>query len=248
MCKPASFVVTKNRVYWSKVSNGHENIISENNLQHLDKEDFVDLLRVEITPLGGDFTLKQSLWTYKVDQDFRPKWYQPKDTERRVRRALKDWRKWWYATQEGGDKVLQIAGHNSNQTAGRNSNQTACHYSNQTAGNESNQIAGNESNQIAGYNSTQTAGNESNQTAGHNSNQTACHYSNQTAGNESNQIAGNESNQIAGYNSTQTAGEGTLQIIRYYHNGWKCFTRIVTKEQANKKYKFSGSIWIEVIL
>ncbi len=208
MCKPASFVVTKNRVYWSKVSNGHQDIISENNLQHLDKKDFVDLLRVEITPYNGDFTLKQSLWKYKVDQDILPKWYQPEDTERRVRRALKDWRKWWYTTQEGGDNATQTADYNATQTAGDLSTQNAGNRATQTAGDLSTQNAGNRATQTAGCKATQTAGDL----------------------------------------STQTAGVGTLQIIRYYHNGWKCFTRIVTKEQAGKRYQFSDGIWVEVIL
>ncbi len=262
MCNPASFVMTEKRVYWSKKSNSHEDIISEFQLEELDQPTNVQLVRVEITPPNNDFTAKQSLWSFKTDQDILPKWYLPKDAERRIRRALKDWRTWWFSTQIAGNGSTQTAGYNSTQTAGNGSTQTAGDGSTQTAGYKATQTAGDISTQTAGYNSTQTAGNGSTQTAGDGSTQTAGYIatqtagyiatqtagynSTQTAGNGSTQTAGNGSTQTAGNGSTQTAGDGTLQIVRYYNNGWQCFHRVITEKEANKPYKFYNETWNEV--
>ena len=57
------------------------------------------------------------------------------------------------------------------------------------------------------------------------------------------QTAGYNSTQKAGSNSTQTAGKGTIQIIRYYDDGWKVKTRVITKQSANKPYKFTNGKW-----
>jgi hypothetical protein len=172
------------------------------------------------------------------------------------------------STQTAGNDSTQKAGHYSTQTAGINSTQTAGNYSTQKAGNDSTQkawnasiqTAWNDSTQTAGYastqtagiNSTQKAGNDSTQTAGNastqkawnDSTQTAGDYSTQTAGNASTQTAGNASTQTAGNDSTQTAGINSVQIILYWDRSkyvTKC--RVVTKEAANKPYKFYDGDW-----
>jgi hypothetical protein len=90
MCAPASFVVTKDKIYWSKKSDSHEEIISEYEL-HADGVRGANIVRVEITPVGGDFRLPLNEWNFKVDQDETPKWFDKEAAENRVRLELPNW-------------------------------------------------------------------------------------------------------------------------------------------------------------
>lgn len=69
-------------------------------------------------------------------------------------------------------------------------------------------------------------------------------FSSQKSGDYSTQTAGYRSTQTAGNRSTQTAGVGTVQIIRYYKNGWEVKTRIITEKEAGKTYRFENEDWI----
>lgn len=89
MCNPASFVLTKDRVYWSENSDGHEDIIKEFALSDTAKEP--KILRVEISPKDADYSLPLEKWTWKVDQDITPKWYVQAVDEKRTREELKKW-------------------------------------------------------------------------------------------------------------------------------------------------------------
>ena len=196
MCQPASFIVTKDNVFWKHGSNSHEQIMKENNLTDSKDQRPPDFVRVEITPPNNDFVLLFEKWVYKVDQDMLPDWYVKDFDEERIRKELPK----WYDSHIKG-QITDI--NNITQTAGYRSTQTA------------------------GYRSTQTAGDDSTQTAGYRSTQTA----------------GDESTQTAGYRSTQTAGVGTVQICRWYDNGWQVATRIITEETANKPYKCIKGVW-----
>ena len=95
MCRPASFVVTKSKVYWSKLTDSHEEIINEFNLNKLDSDPIrgANLVRVEISPRYGDLSRPLAEWSYKLDQPDRPEWYEATDTEARCRVALALWAK-----------------------------------------------------------------------------------------------------------------------------------------------------------
>ena len=93
MCKMASFVVTKKRVFWSETTDHHETIISDNKLKEQDVRGNYTFVRVEIAPPEGDFKLPISKWVYQLDQDVKPEWYDAKDVEKRCRFALKEWYK-----------------------------------------------------------------------------------------------------------------------------------------------------------
>ena len=105
----------------------------------------------------------------------------------------------------------------------------------------------------SGYKSTQKAGNWSTQKAGYKSTQKAGNWSTQTAGDESTQTAGDESTQTAGYESTQkagnwstqTAGVNSIQIGYWYDDSgdYQVVSRIVTKDMADKPYKFETGKW-----
>jgi hypothetical protein len=87
MCKYASFVLTKDQIFWSKKSESHEEIIRENSLCECDSSRIrINIVRVEISPVKvwGDL----SRWVYKVDQDNVPEWYDAKECEARTRKAL----------------------------------------------------------------------------------------------------------------------------------------------------------------
>ena len=90
MCQPASFVVTKDRVFWSKAHESHEEIIREYGL-HADGARGPNIVRVEISPEASDFTLPLDQWAFRLDQDDRPKWYDAAEVKRRVRESLPEW-------------------------------------------------------------------------------------------------------------------------------------------------------------
>jgi len=90
MCSPASFVLTKDRVFWSKKSDSHEDIIEEFGLSP-DGVRGPNIVRVEITPPEGDMRKPLKEWSYRVDQDKLPPWHDAKETEKRTRAELKEW-------------------------------------------------------------------------------------------------------------------------------------------------------------
>ena len=88
MCEFASFIITKDREFWSETDNSHTTIICENNL-HEDGPRGPNIIRVEISPTNK-IKVWPSLkaWKYKVDQDILPEWHIPETTEKRARAAL----------------------------------------------------------------------------------------------------------------------------------------------------------------
>lgn len=91
MCNPASFVLTKDQVFWSLTTDSHSDILFENNILEETNSDIVHVLRVEITPPDHDYSRPVSEWTFKTDQDVLPTWYDPIDDEARARKALPAW-------------------------------------------------------------------------------------------------------------------------------------------------------------
>jgi hypothetical protein len=93
MCKLASFVLTRDAVYWSRFSNSHTEIIREHGLCE-DVAYQPVLLRAEIAPIDYDYSRATAEWDYQVDQRVLPPWACRRYDEARVRAALKDWRKY----------------------------------------------------------------------------------------------------------------------------------------------------------
>jgi hypothetical protein len=90
MCKEASFVLTKDRAFFSKTSDSHDQIIIEHDL-HADGVGGPNVARVEIVPPGGDYRLPLDQWVYSLDQDIVPEWYDAEECEARVRQVLPEW-------------------------------------------------------------------------------------------------------------------------------------------------------------
>jgi hypothetical protein len=91
MCRPASFYLTRENIYWSKTSDSHTDIIREFNLREDDSRNAPSGVRIEVSPPGGNLSLPLADWVYEVDQDRTPAWYDSVDGENRARRALSDW-------------------------------------------------------------------------------------------------------------------------------------------------------------
>jgi hypothetical protein len=90
MCEPASFVLTKDCVFWSMFTDSHEDIIEEHKL-HADGVRGTNILRVEITPPRGNVAADAADWTFRLDQDIMPPWHDREEDENRTRIALIDW-------------------------------------------------------------------------------------------------------------------------------------------------------------
>ena len=99
MCNAASFVLVKNRVFWSKKTDSHAEIIKEFSLCESIRNESahtceVCVLKVEITPPrehAYDAPLNE--WVFRVDQDIMPKWFDAIADEKRARGALEEWAK-----------------------------------------------------------------------------------------------------------------------------------------------------------
>jgi hypothetical protein len=90
MCKPASFVLTKDRVFWSMHTDSHTEIIDEYGL-HEDGARGPNVVKVEISPDNEQLDSDPGTWVYKLDQDITPEWYDAEECERRARAALAEW-------------------------------------------------------------------------------------------------------------------------------------------------------------
>lgn len=91
MCNPASFVLTKDEVFWAPDSDSHTDILAFFKIPEEDNSNIVHTLRVEITPPGEDYSRPASEWTFRIDQDCLPIWYDLHDDEVRARKALDAW-------------------------------------------------------------------------------------------------------------------------------------------------------------
>jgi len=89
-------VETKDKMFWSEMTDSHHEIIEEFNLCESGVRG-VNVVPIEICPPDGDLSLPLSKWTYSVDyQEYSrdlPEWYDSERSEQRARAALKEWAK-----------------------------------------------------------------------------------------------------------------------------------------------------------
>ena len=94
MCNPASLVATKDRVFWSKTTDSHREIITEHNLCERGVRG-VNVVPLEIVPLGGNLSLPIKDWKFSIDyQGYDhelPEWWDDKKYEAMARAELKEW-------------------------------------------------------------------------------------------------------------------------------------------------------------
>ena len=88
MCKFASFVLTKDREFWSDTSDSHSEIISANNLHEWGSHG-PNIVKTEISPTNK---IKKwpslKAWNFRIDQDTLPDWADRDICEKRTRAAL----------------------------------------------------------------------------------------------------------------------------------------------------------------
>ena len=88
MCKFASFVLTKDQVFYSETGDSHSNIISQNNLNEWGTHG-PNIVKVEISPTDEIKTWPSlKAWAFRVDQDVLPEWADAETCEKRTRAAL----------------------------------------------------------------------------------------------------------------------------------------------------------------
>jgi len=93
MCEPASFVVTKDKVFWSKTSDSHDRIIQEYQLYPYGVRG-PNIIKVEIVPYPDRiFSTPLEEWIFSLDEDNDdlPQWFDREDVERRCRIELFLW-------------------------------------------------------------------------------------------------------------------------------------------------------------
>src|ERR1039458_7151765 len=88
MCRFASFVLTKDREFYSETEDSHSNIITENNLHEWGATG-PNIVKVEISPTDK---IKKwpslKAWNFVIDQDVLPSWADEEELEKRTRLAL----------------------------------------------------------------------------------------------------------------------------------------------------------------
>jgi hypothetical protein len=77
MCQFFSCVITKpKKVFYSEVSDSHEDIIKANNLDDSENGKLRELFcRIEVLPPNGDVFADFSLWKLRVDEQEKPTWF-----------------------------------------------------------------------------------------------------------------------------------------------------------------------------
>src|SRR5574343_52761 len=91
MCKPASFIVTKNQVLWLPDSDNHSDILTYFGIPDLDETP--EFVKVEISPVEELYNTPLSEWVFRVDQNRFPEWWNEKWGEKVCREELKAWLK-----------------------------------------------------------------------------------------------------------------------------------------------------------
>lgn len=92
MCEPASMIVTKENVYWSAVSESHEDIIAEFHLRDQMGGETA-IMRIGYKPPNGRFDSDTAAWPITKDQDLTPEWWDLEAATPRIGAALIAWQK-----------------------------------------------------------------------------------------------------------------------------------------------------------
>ena len=181
MCQPASLIITRNKVFWSRKTDSHDEIMREFGLND-EVANKITLVKVEITPPNGNMRIPIEQWQYQVDQDLLPDWYEknPDKHEKNARAALQDWHDakvflsgyheirdgqcWAYGSSRvkayGSSQVMACG--SSQVMAYGSSKVTACDSSNVTAY-DSSKVTAYDSSQVTAYDSSQVTACDSSQ-------------------------------------------------------------------------------------
>ena len=91
MCRPASMICTLgHKMTWSKTKDSHSEIRREFGMPE-NSPGRVTSVQVEIVPRDEDYSLPLPQWTFVVDQDTLPDWWDAVEAERQCRLELENW-------------------------------------------------------------------------------------------------------------------------------------------------------------
>jgi hypothetical protein len=89
MCKFFSAVVMKDRILYDLDIDSHEKILSKFGIK--DESHFPNFVRVETTPIDGNvFNHNLDNWAVRVDQDFKPEWFDVDHYTPQIKEALQE--------------------------------------------------------------------------------------------------------------------------------------------------------------
>jgi hypothetical protein len=215
MCEPASFVLTKDRVFWSAYTDSHEEIIAEHSLAQ-DGVRGPNVVRVELTPEDGNLSSDPAEWRFRVDQDRLPDWFSRETHEPIVRAEAKAWQASKVFTS-GVHEVRkgQAYSYGSSQVMACDSSQVRACGSSQVRAYGSSQVTAYDSSQVTAYDSSQVTAYDSSQVTACGSSQvTACDSSQVTACGSS-QVMACGSSQVTAYGSSQVTACDSSQVTAY---------------------------------
>ena len=92
MCKLKSAIILKDRIFMPDYDS-HSKMLEELGIT----DDYINaskvFVRAELVPENGDAFSDIDNWKFSVDQDITPKWFDEKDCDERMRKAVKEWAK-----------------------------------------------------------------------------------------------------------------------------------------------------------
>jgi len=91
MCKCASFMATKGKIWFSNKSDSHEEIIKEFELH--EGAGRINFVRLEVSPENDNLSLPLKDWIFKVDQKELPDWFDVVEYKKLARLELIEWAK-----------------------------------------------------------------------------------------------------------------------------------------------------------
>jgi hypothetical protein len=167
VCNPASFVLTKDAIFWSMKTDSHEEIVAEHKL-HADGVRGPNVLRVEIAPPASNrFDADPEAWRYKVDQDLMPPWFDAKECEARTRAALLEWISARVirekAKRECRDGVFFA--HGSSKVTACDSSEVTAYGSSEVTACDSSKVTAHDSSKVTAYDSSKVTACDSHATA-----------------------------------------------------------------------------------
>jgi hypothetical protein len=212
MCKPASFVLTKDRVFWSIWSDSHEEIIREHSLVE-STAGRVNILRVEVTPPNCDFKAPLEKWAYRVDQDLRPKWHDKEDDEKRAREELKK----WFETRvilSGSREIKEgnLLALGDSQVTARDSSQVTAMDRSQVTARDSSQVTARDRSQITAMDRSQVTARDSSQVTALGDSQVTARDSSQVTAMDRSQVTARDSSQVTARDSSQVTARDSSQV------------------------------------
>ena len=210
MCKPASMILTKEHVYWSRCTDSHDELITEHKLRESIGHNLnIQILRVEIAPSDGDLSADPATWLYNTDQVILPDWYNATRDEERARLALKD----WVAAAICKADEIKLLG-NQRAWAYDNSQVTA-YDSSQVKASGNSQVRACDSSQVTAYDNSQVTAYDSSQVKAYGNSQVRACGSSQVTAYDRSQVKASQDSTVVSWNANEIElSDNAIEVAR----------------------------------